>query len=108
MDSAAKQTPGFSIQLPEDLEPIHSNVARISHTPSDFVLDFSRILPGQPIGKVLARLVMSPVAVKLLSRALAENIARYETVFGEINLPQGEAGLVNDLFRRPHPPEGTE
>ena len=46
---------------------------------------------------------MSPLAVKLLHRALTENLARYETAFGEIKLP-GEATLADFLFRPPTPP----
>ncbi len=91
------------LELPEDLVPIYSNIARISHTPSEFVLDFSRILPGQLNLSVASRVLMSPVAAKLFLRALTENIARYETVFGVINLPGNS--LATDLFRNIHPPE---
>jgi hypothetical protein len=78
---------------------------RISHTPFDFVLDFTRILPAETRVRVLARLIMSPVAAKLFQRALTENLARYEATFGEIILPKGDSGLANDLFRRSSPPE---
>ena len=98
-------TPGIpSMELPDDLEPVYSNMARISHTPSELTVDFARMLPGQKQMKVLARMLLSPVGAKLLLRALAENIARYEASFGEIRLP-GETGLANDLFRQVHPPE---
>jgi len=53
---------------------------------------------------VLVRVLLSPVGAKLLLRALTENIARYEAVFGEIRLP-GDPGLANDLFKQVHPPE---
>jgi len=79
-------------------------MARISHTPSELTVDFARMLPGQKQMKVLARMLLSPVGAKLLLRALAENIARYEASFGEIRLP-GETGLASDLFRQVHPPE---
>lgn len=92
------------MELPEDLEPVFSNVARISHTPSEVVLDFARLLPGQSSLPVLSRLVMAPLGAKLLLRALAENLARYEAVYGEIRLP-GDNTLATDLFRRIHPPE---
>jgi len=49
-------------------------------------------------------MLLSPVGAKLLLRALAENIARYEAAFGEIRLP-GDSGLAGDLFRQVHPPE---
>lgn len=92
------------MELPEDLEPVYSNLARISHTPSELVVDFSRILPGQARLTVLMRVMLSPVGAKLLLRALAENIARYEATFGVINLPGG-SGLADDLFKQVHPPE---
>ena len=63
---------GLQMELPEDLAPIYSNTARISHTPFDFTLDFTRILPADPKVRVLARLIMSPVATKLFLRALTE------------------------------------
>lgn len=92
------------MDLPEDLEPVYSNLARISHTPSELVVDFSRILPGQTRLPILVRVMLSPVGAKLLLRALAENIARYESTFGKINLP-GDSGLADDLFKQVHPPE---
>ncbi len=92
------------MELPDDLEPVYSNLARISHTPSELAVDFSRILPGQKKISVLVRVLLSPVGAKLLLRALAENISRYEAAFGEIRLP-GESGLANDLFKSVHPPE---
>jgi hypothetical protein len=92
------------MELPDDLEPVYSNLARISHTPSELAVDFARILPGQKKIPVLVRVLLSPVGAKLLLRALAENIARYEAAFGEIRLP-GDTGLAGDLFRSVHPPE---
>lgn len=92
------------MELPDDLEPVYSNLARISHTPSELAVDFCRFLPGQKRIPVLVRILLSPVGAKLLLRALAENIARYEASFGVINLP-GNSGLADDLFRQVHPPE---
>jgi len=92
------------MDVPEDLLPIYSNVVRISHSPSEIILDFSRILPGQAQAHVLARILMSPIGVKLLYRALGENIARYEAAFGEIRTP-GDSPLANDLFKQVKPPE---
>ena len=92
------------MELPDDLEPVYTNLARISHTPSELAVDFARILPGQRKIPVLVRVLLSPVGAKLLLRALAENITRYEAAFGEIRLP-GESGLANDLFKSVHPPE---
>lgn len=95
------------IDLPENLEPIYSNVTRISHTPSEMVLDFSRLLPADIHFKVLSRIIMSPVGAKLLHRALGENLARFEATFGEIRLP-GDSRLADDLFKGIHPPKPPE
>ena len=95
------------METPEDLEPLYSNLARISHTPSEIIIDFSRMLPAQARFKVLARVILSPMGAKFLLRALGENIARYEAAFGEILLP-GESGLAGDLFKQVHPPKPPE
>jgi len=95
------------IDLPESLEPIYSNVTRISHTPSEMVLDFSRLLPADTRFKVLSRIIMSPVGAKLLHRALGENLARYEANFGEIRMP-GDTHLADDLLKGIHPSKPPE
>ncbi|MBP7228227.1 MAG: DUF3467 domain-containing protein [Longilinea sp.] len=92
-----------TMELPDDLLPVYSNIVRISHTPTEFVLDFTQLLPGQALLKVMARLIMSPLGAKLFLRALAENLARYEATYGEIPIP-GDKSLANDLFRRISPP----
>jgi len=93
-----------TIELPDDLESKYVNFARISHTASEFVFDYSLLLPGVKKPEVDARLVMSPIAAKLFLRALTENIKRYETKFGEINIP-GKHTLADDLFQPTNNPE---
>jgi len=95
----AKQLP--QIEIPEDLEPVYVNVVRITHSPSEMVLDFARILPGTTPTKVISRLLMSPLSAKLFYRALGENLAKYEANFGEIKLPGGGESLAEHLFRPP-------
>jgi hypothetical protein len=94
-----KQLP--QIEIPEDLEPVYVNVVRITHSPSEMVLDFARILPGTTPTKVISRLLMSPLSAKLFYRALGENLAKYEANFGEIKLPGGGESLAEHLFRPP-------
>jgi len=48
--------------------------------------------------------LMSPLSAKLLERALADNLSKYETTFGEIKIPRGKS-LADDLFRSLQPPE---
>ncbi|MBA4375447.1 MAG: DUF3467 domain-containing protein [Anaerolinea sp.] len=95
------------MDMPEGLEPVYSNIARISHTPTEIIVDFSRLLPAELRFKVLSRIIMSPVGAKLLYRALGENISRYESAFGEIHIP-GDSPLADDLFRQVHPPKNPE
>ncbi len=98
------QPPGPKIIIPEGMEPVYANLARISHSPADIVVDFAHILPGETSANVRSRVVMSPLSAKLLLRALNENIARYEAAFGEIMVPSNNS-LAESLFRPPHPPE---
>ena len=92
------QKPIPNIELPDDLESQYVNFVRIAHTASEFIFDFSLLLPGMVKPEVNARLVMSPIAAKLFLRALTENLNRYETNFGEIAVP-GSHTLADDLFR---------
>jgi hypothetical protein len=95
---------GPILELPAGLDVIYANLARIAHSPSDIVIDFAHILPGEPTARIRARVVMTPLSVKLLVRALTENIARYEAAFGEINLPVN-SHLADNLFKPFQPPE---
>jgi len=75
----------MTIELGEkEAEGIYSNLAIISHSPAEFVIDFTRILPGVPKARVHARIVMTPQHAKLLLHALADNIGKFEHQYGEI------------------------
>ena len=100
-----KPPPSIPIEIPPDLQPAYSNLARIAHAPAEFVMDFCRFLPGDTKAVVTARVVASPVALKLFAQALNENLARYEASFGKINLPTGGPSLADSLFKPNHPPE---
>ena len=91
------------IEVPPDLQPVYGNLARIAHAPTEFGLDFARFLPGDTKATVVARVVISPLAAKLLLQALTENVARYETSFGTINVPTPST-LADNLFRPFQPP----
>src|SRR5512147_1997710 len=114
MDDPMTQIPpkptGPVLELPADLELVYANLARIAHSPADIVLDFAHLLPGEPRAKIRSRVVMTPLSAKLLVRALTENIARYESAFGEITLPSNST-LADNLFRPfqqpPEPPKDS-
>lgn len=80
-----KQENQLQIDLPADVaEGTYSNLAIISHSSSEFVLDFVRIMPGAPKAKVKSRIVLTPEHAKRLLMALDDNIAKYEQQFGKI------------------------
>ena len=60
------------------------NFANILHNPTEFVVDFGRIVPGRPDVKILSRILTTPVHAKQLLKALTQNIALYEEQFGPI------------------------
>jgi len=75
----------INIELGEaEAEGIYSNLVLISHSPAEFILDFTRLVPGKPKAKVYSRIIMAPQHAKSLLRALEDNIKKYETQFGEV------------------------
>lgn len=77
----------INIELGEaEAEGIYSNLVLITHSPAEFVLDFTRVLPGKPKAKVYARVILAPTHAKSLLKALEDNIKKYETQFGEIRV----------------------
>jgi len=77
--------PEIQIEI-DDLtaQGVYSNLAMISHSDSEFILDFIYVQPQAPRAKVRARVLTSPAHAKRLLAALKENIAKYEARFGEI------------------------
>lgn len=95
----------INIELPADLEAIYANFALITHSPSEVVVDFARVLPNTPKSKVYARIVMTPMHAKLLLNALTENLKKYEAQFGEIKLLSGGPDLAQQFFKQAKSPE---
>jgi hypothetical protein len=95
------------LEIDPDMDPVYVNLVRIAHSPSELIFDFAHLLPGTTPAKVRTRIVMSPLGAKLLYRALAENLARYEAAFGDIKVPGG-SNLADQLFKPPQPPEKGE
>jgi hypothetical protein len=90
----------ITLEIPPDIEAIYSNQVLIAHTPSELVFSFAQMIPGNSAAKVKTQVMMSPIGAKLFYRALGENLGKYETNFGEINLP-GKSSLADHLFRNP-------
>ncbi len=93
-----------TLEIPPGLDTVYCNLARISHSPADIVIDFAHLLPADTNAVVKARVLMSPLSAKLLLRALSENLARFEAAFGEIVVPVNTS-LAEHLFRPHQSPE---
>lgn len=85
----------FQLDLkPEIASGVYSNLALISHSHSDFVLDFARILPGMDKPEVCSRVILAPEHAKRLLQALQENLYKYESEFGKIEFPAQEPRTI--------------
>ncbi len=83
------QKQGIDIDLREDIaEGNYSNLAIISHSTSEFIIDFATILPGLNKAKVKSRIILTPEHAKRLLYSLQENITRYESDIAQIEIPQ--------------------
>ena len=77
----------INIELKEDIaQGIYSNLAIISHSSSEFILDFIRIMPGIPKAEVKSRIILTPEHAKRLLLALGENMGKYEASHGLVKL----------------------
>ncbi|HET9135071.1 MAG TPA: DUF3467 domain-containing protein [Candidatus Kapabacteria bacterium] len=86
MDSN-EQGQQLQIELGEkEAEGIYSNLAIITHSPAEFIIDYTRVTPGVPKARVLSRIIMTPQHMKLLLGAMQENVSRYESQYGEIRV----------------------
>jgi uncharacterized protein DUF3467 len=106
MSTPPKPPVAPTLEIPAGMETVYANLARISHSPADIVIDFAHLLPAETNAVVKARVLMTPLSAKLLLRALTENLARYEAAFGDIHVPVNTS-LAEHLFRQ-HPPSGTD
>ena len=95
MDNDNKPKNQLSIELSDEIaEGIYSNLAIISHSSTDFVLDFIRIVPNTPKAKVKSRVIITPENAKRLLRALKDNITKYESRCGKIEGGDEEGGFT--------------
>lgn len=79
----------LNIELSEEIaEGIYSNLAIITHSNNEFVIDFIKLMPGTPKAKVKSRILLSPQHAKRLLRALADNLGKFESVHGVIKEPE--------------------
>ncbi len=80
----------LNIELSEEVaQGIYSNLAVITHSSSEFVLDFVRIMPGIPKANVKSRIILTPEHTKRLLLALQDNLKKYESVHGQVRITGG-------------------
>lgn len=87
MKDQTKNPGKLEIELKEDeAGGTYSNLVMITHSPSEFILDFIAVMPGVPKAKVVKRMILTPDHAKRLAGALHENVQRYENEHGPIKL----------------------
>ena len=89
---------GIDVELdPEVAKGHYSNLAIISHSTSEFIIDFAALLPGMPKASVNSRIILTPEHAKRLLLSLQDNVARYESNVGRIELqqPHQHIGIKN-------------
>ncbi len=69
----------------------YANFVVITPSPAEFVMDFTRLLPGMPKAKVNSRIIMAPSHAKSFQKALSDNIEKFEQQYGEITVPQNDS-----------------
>jgi hypothetical protein len=84
----------INIELPENVaDGTYSNLAVITHSNAEFIIDFIRIMPGVPSAKVKSRIILTPQHAKRLLNALKDNIGKYESLHGKIMIDEGFEGI---------------
>lgn len=85
----------INVELSEEIaEGTYSNLAIISHSNSEFIVDFIKMMPGIPKAKVKSRIILTPQHAKRLMKALQDNIQKYEENIGPIEDTEGFPGSM--------------
>jgi len=85
MEDDKQQEGKLNIELSEEVaDGVYSNLVIISHSNTEFVLDFVKVMPGMPKAKVKSRILMTPQHAKRLKKALEENISKFESQHGDV------------------------
>src|SRR5438477_7845720 len=97
MDEQQPQNQTIRIALEDNVaQGEYINFANIIHSPSEFVIDLGRVVPGRPDVKIYSRVITTPLHAKQLLEALAHNIGLYESKFGEIRVDAAQQFSVNE------------
>ncbi len=85
MDNANQQPNQLNIEISEEIaEGVYANLAIITHSHAEFVIDFVNVMPGTPKSKVKSRIILTPQHAKRFMKALTENVNRFESLNGKI------------------------
>jgi len=96
MNEKDNKQQGLQLELPQEVaQGEYANLAIITHSSSDFIIDFARVLPGVPKAQVKSRVILAPEHAKRLLAALQENIFRYEREYGQIKIPNQEQRTIS-------------
>jgi hypothetical protein len=75
----------LNIEISEEVsEGVYANLAIITHSHAEFVIDFVNVMPGTPKSKVKARMILTPTHAKRFMKAMIDNVKKFETVNGTI------------------------
>ena len=81
MTQPTGKAPELDLELDSEIaDGIYSNLAIISHSTSEFIVDFATILPGLAKPKIRSRIILTPEHAKRLLLSLQDNIAKYELI----------------------------
>ncbi len=85
MNSIPEQNNQLNIEISEEMaEGAYANLAIITHSHAEFVVDFVNVMPGAPKSKVKSRIILTPFHAKRLMKALIDNVQKFETANGVI------------------------
>ncbi len=103
MEDEKKQKKGqINIDLKEDIaQGIYSNLAVITHSSAEFVLDFVRVMPGVPKAEVKSRIILTPEHAKRFLNALQDNVEKFEKMHGPIRKSEGGGPMMPMSFGGP-------
>ena len=91
----------LQIELKEEIaRGTYANLAILTHSTSEFIIDFVNVMPGLPKAGVQSRIIMTPEHAKRLLFALQDNVAKYEKNFGPIRMPEQQQKAAKRSSRR--------
>jgi type III secretory pathway component EscV len=75
----------INIEISEEMsEGQYANLAIITHSHAEFIIDFVNVMPGTPKSKVKSRIILTPFHAKRFMKAMVENVKKFETANGVI------------------------